>query len=489
MSFRYKSIAQFLALALLDLCAYYVALTLSVFTETDLRYLFNFTYIFRKGLGDFVFIWGYLLSVWWIPMAYVFALFFEKLYHVRYPFWEESKIILKAVTIAIIFVFLTVAVRNLYGNLSRSFFLFLWLYLIFLLPLFRYWGKKFLYKIGLWKESVLIIGSGEKAIKTIAGLSKEEHLGYNVIGLLDDHYRKSSRALLINGKEYKFYGSIKNFDKFVGILKMETVFIASPEVSQEELTDLVNEIYKHVRRVIIVPDIKGVAIFNSELHYLFMEKLFMIKVNNNLNSTTNMIIKRIFDITVSFVGFVFALPFLLLIAGIIKFSSKGPVIFSHKRIGKNGKEFQAYKFRTMYKDAREKLDEILKSNPEAKKEWGRNFKLKNDPRVTPIGRILRNTSLDELPQIFNILKGEMSLVGPRPVVAEEIEKYYGTFKQYYYSVKPGLAGLWQVSGRSDTDYDFRIQTDVWYVQNWSVWLDIIILFKTVRVVLKREGAY
>jgi undecaprenyl-phosphate galactose phosphotransferase len=143
----------------------------------------------------------------------------------------------------------------------------------------------------------------------------------------------------------------------------------------------------------------------------------------------------------------------------------------------------------MYLDAEKRLKKILQKNPKAQKEWNNSFKLKDDPRVTPIGRFLRRTSIDEFPQIFNILRGEMSLVGPRPVVREEIEKYYGTFKQYYYSVYPGLAGLWQVSGRSDTDYQFRVQTDVWYVQNWSLWLDIIILFKAVAVVLKKEGAY
>ncbi|MCX7820989.1 MAG: sugar transferase, partial [Brevinematales bacterium] len=124
-----------------------------------------------------------------------------------------------------------------------------------------------------------------------------------------------------------------------------------------------------------------------------------------------------------------------------------------------------------------------------KKEWEKNFKLKNDPRVTFIGKIMRKTSIDELPQIINVIKGDMSLVGPRPVIKEEIDNYYKEFKQYYYSVLPGITGLWQVSGRSDTDYDFRVQTDVWYVQNWSLWLDIMILIRTVGVVLKREGAY
>jgi undecaprenyl-phosphate galactose phosphotransferase len=158
-------------------------------------------------------------------------------------------------------------------------------------------------------------------------------------------------------------------------------------------------------------------------------------------------------------------------------------------MGRNGREFNAIKFRTMYIDADKRLDRILQGNSQARVEWENNFKIKKDPRVTFIGKFLRQWSIDEFPQLFNILLGDMSLVGPRPVIMEEIDKYYGNFKQYYYSVRPGLTGLWQVSGRSDTDYNFRVQTDVWYVQNWSLWLDITILFRTVKVVVKKEGAY
>ena len=143
----------------------------------------------------------------------------------------------------------------------------------------------------------------------------------------------------------------------------------------------------------------------------------------------------------------------------------------------------------MYSDAKERLEKLLKEDPKIKEEWEKNFKLKNDPRITKIGNFLRKTSLDELPQIFNVLKGEMNFVGPRPVVQEEIDQYYKDDAEYYFMVKPGITGLWQVSGRSDTDYNFRIETDKWYVLNWSLWLDIIILFKTVKAVLKREGAH
>jgi undecaprenyl-phosphate galactose phosphotransferase len=179
---------------------------------------------------------------------------------------------------------------------------------------------------------------------------------------------------------------------------------------------------------------------------------------------------------------------MILISIIIKLSDKGPVIYSHKRIGKNDNEFNCYKFRTMYIDADKRLKEILEKDPEKKKEWENYWKLKDDPRVTKIGNFLRKTSLDELPQIFNVLKGEMSLVGPRPVIQKELNEYYRENAEYYFKVPPGITGLWQVSGRSETSYDYRVSLDAWYVKNWNLWLDIIILIRTIKAVIKQEGA-
>ena len=183
------------------------------------------------------------------------------------------------------------------------------------------------------------------------------------------------------------------------------------------------------------------------------------------------------------------LPIIGIIAIFIKLESPGPIFFIHHRIGKDGKTIPVIKFRSMYKDAKERLEELLKSDKCIKEEWESCFKLKNDPRITKVGKFLRKTSLDELPQIFNVLLGHMNFVGPRPVIQEEIDNYYKEDAEYYFMVKPGITGLWQVSGRSDTDYEFRVTTDRWYVVNWTLWLDIVILLKTVSVVFKRDGAY
>ncbi len=208
-----------------------------------------------------------------------------------------------------------------------------------------------------------------------------------------------------------------------------------------------------------------------------------------LNSLINESIKRIFDITVSILLLPVVLPIIGIIAILIKLDSEGPVFFIQERLGKNGRKFRCIKFRTMYINNEEILDRYLRENPDKKEEWYRFKKLKSyDPRVTRIGKFLRKTSLDELPQIFNVLKGDMSLVGPRPYLPKE-EKDMGYFKNTILLTKPGITGLWQVSGRNELEFKIRLILDERYVLNWSFWLDLLIMLKTVKVVLKREGAY
>ena len=178
----------------------------------------------------------------------------------------------------------------------------------------------------------------------------------------------------------------------------------------------------------------------------------------------------------------------IIVALLIKLDSKGPILFSHKRVGKDGKYFGCLKFRSMVINSDEVLKNLLETDPAAKDEWEREFKLKDDPRITKIGKILRKTSLDELPQLINVIKGEMSLVGPRPIITDEIEKY-GDYFADFCLVPPGITGVWQVNGRSDTTYEERVQMDSWYVRNWSPWVDIVYLLKTFSVVIKGKGAY
>jgi Undecaprenyl-phosphate galactose phosphotransferase WbaP len=194
------------------------------------------------------------------------------------------------------------------------------------------------------------------------------------------------------------------------------------------------------------------------------------------------------EFALTFIIGLLMLPVIGLIALLIKLDSPGPIFYGQTRIGRGGRYFRAWKFRTMQRNADEILAHYLYTHPEMKSCWERDHKLKHDPRITRVGRILRRTSLDELPQLLNVLKGEMSLVGPRPIVDQEVWRYAEKF-ELYTKVLPGITGLWQVSGRNDTTYEERVNLDAYYVRNWSVWLDIYIMARTVWVVIVGDGAY
>lgn len=198
-------------------------------------------------------------------------------------------------------------------------------------------------------------------------------------------------------------------------------------------------------------------------------------------------LKRIIDIFGAMVGLILFSPLLLVFAVLIKIMSPGPILFKHNRLGEEGKTIKIYKFRTMVENSGQILKEMLDENPAIKEEYETTYKIKNDPRVTPLGRWLRKTSMDELPQFFNILRGDISLVGPRPIVKSELTKY-GAFAATLLQVKPGLTGLWQISGRNDLDYSERVELDMEYIKHWSIWLDIKILARTIPAVLSRRGA-
>lgn len=198
--------------------------------------------------------------------------------------------------------------------------------------------------------------------------------------------------------------------------------------------------------------------------------------------------KRAIDIILSFTAIIALLPLFLGCALLVYLTSPGPVLFRHRRVGVGGRDFGCLKFRTMAADAERRLNEYLRLNPEAHQEWRAHRKLRFDPRVTPFGHFMRRSSLDELPQLFNVLKGDMSLVGPRPIVDEEIEKYQEHFALYA-SARPGLTGLWQVSGRNTTSYAQRVAYDVDYLTNWSLFRDIRIIFATVAHIVHGRGAY
>ncbi|MEM4589629.1 MAG: exopolysaccharide biosynthesis polyprenyl glycosylphosphotransferase [Thermoplasmata archaeon] len=252
-----------------------------------------------------------------------------------------------------------------------------------------------------------------------------------------------------------------------------------------ETLDYLQNIFK---RIIYIPFDVPYFLGSAIIAYPFSYKSFAVFIENRLLEENNIMFKRIFDLLLAItLLIILIIPLIILYVCILIIDRQNP-IFKHERIGLNGKPFYMLKFRTMRKDADILLKKLLDEDPSTKKEWEENYKLKNDPRITKLGKFLRKTSLDELPQLINIIKGDMSFVGPRPIVREEIQKY-GKYFDLYKSVKPGLTGLWQVSGRSSLNYEERVRLDAWYVKNWSIELDLLILIKTVFAIFRTKDAY
>lgn len=417
------------------------------------------------------------------PLMYLLFINIEQLYNRRIQFWQVIEKLFYVSIYGIVSIIIVLYIGQIAASTSRLFVALLWLFSFIYLISFRYITQKVLEWFQLLQIPVLIIGAGKTAELLVKGISSDAGMGYNVIGLLEDHCVKDGIL-----KKFPVLGKFADIENVIKETKVQHVFIAAPGLEQVELTHLIYKVQPLVKNMGIIPNLVGIPMGGIEVESLFNEKLMLLRLRNNLARPLNRYLKSIFDFLMTLVGTLAISPLLIFIAFWIYKDSPGPVIFKHIRIGKDGKEFPCYKFRSMCIDAKERLEELLKNDPEARAEWEQDFKLKNDPRVTKSGAFLRKTSLDELPQIFNVLKGEMSLVGPRPIIKAEMERY-GEYINDYLMVKPGITGMWQVSGRSDIDYTERVLLDSWYVRNWSVWIDIVMLFKTFKVVMLRKGAY
>jgi len=284
-------------------------------------------------------------------------------------------------------------------------------------------------------------------------------------------------------------GKVNEAEKIVKNSPIQTVIITAPGMVRDKLQQLITTVQPHVRNLSYVPDLIGTPMADVEAQSLFSEEILMLHMRNNLALRRNQIYKRLFDLALTITGGLLISPILLLLAVYIKVDSKGNAFYNADRIGKNGKIFRCYKFRSMYVNGDEILQDYLEKNPEAAEEWKTYAKLRDyDPRVTKTGTWMRKYSLDELPQILNVIKGDMSLVGPRPYLPREKEDIGNDIKTITLSL-PGITGYWQVSGRNDVSFQERVAMDTWYVRNWSVWLDIMYLAKTFQAVIFGKGAY
>jgi Undecaprenyl-phosphate galactose phosphotransferase WbaP len=268
-------------------------------------------------------------------------------------------------------------------------------------------------------------------------------------------------------------------------LGIDYAIIAMPGLTREDLLNVMRRGAAGFSRRLLVPDLFGVSSVWVEARDL--GGVLGLEIRDNLLRPASSAAKRALDLALVLSSLPLTLPLLALIALLVKLTSRGAVLYGQKRIGRHGKTITIWKFRTMVRNAEAELQQYLEKHPHLRAEWFRDHKLRNDPRITAVGRFLRRASLDELPQLWNVLTGELSLVGPRPIVTAEIEKFGGSY-ECYTRVLPGITGPWQVSGRNNLTYDERVRLNEYYVRNWSVWLDLYILFRTVRVVLTGHGS-
>ena len=478
-----------------DLAAFYLSLWISYVLRVDL--LSRWTPVpFNRSFE------GLSLRLW-MPLMMVVVFAYEGLYTKRVPFWEETRDVVKALFLSFLAIFSIVSLGKLSSDVSRAIVVGTGVFCLGLIPLVRMKWKPLLHVMGLGIKRTVLIGDSPVGRLAHQGLFRDHYMGIQLVGFVTVPSRfqrlsfdgervpvkrdkgLSTRDLL---PDLPCIGALDFLPDLVAREGIRGAVVAAPDLRREDLALLVDQVQRSVRSVYMVPNISHVSLLNSELLYLFYEEMFLVGIHNNMKSRLNRWLKESFDLAMT----VFLLVPLLLILGTIavfvKATSAGPVFFTQRRVGQSGKVFQIFKFRTMYQGAEGSLTDLLVKDPVLDEEYRKNRKLRNDPRVTPFGRFLRRTSLDELPQLFNVLMGDMSLVGPRPAMEIEMKEYYRDLESEYCLVRPGITGLWQVSGRSDNDFSMRVRLDLWYIRNWSFWLDLVILVRTMSVVLMRRGA-
>ena len=419
----------------------------------------------------------------WIPLVFIAFLAISQTYTKMQPVLETVRQIFYAVLYALITCILALYFMQTSVLASRLYVILFGVLALFNVYAVRYALLKFLKITNTFMKPVILIGAGKTAELVLQFFDGDLGYRYRVVGLLDDDPISEELP-----QKFLMLGKVSAAETIIRDSGIQTVIITAPGMDSERLEKLVAKIQPLVRDILFVPDLMMLPLGHVGVEPFYTEKVFMLSIRNNLARRRNRLAKRIFDLVATICGGLLILPILLILAILVGIDNKGRIIFAHRRVGKGGKLFPCYKFQSMVSDAQKRLEEYLAENLEARKEWEETFKLTNDPRVTKLGAFLRKTSLDELPQLWNVLMGDMSLVGPRPIVTKEIERY-GDYIREYYMVPPGITGMWQVNGRSDTTYEERVAMDTWYVRNWSVWIDLVYLFKTVKTVFTGKGAY
>lgn len=346
---------------------------------------------------------------------------------------------------------------------------------------FRNWARRLLYIANAGQIDVFLAGEGPSAVAVAAALANNSHAGFRIAGRFTAH-RKSAKNPPPGLESIPVLGIYRNILREAKKRDVKTILMC---VDERLFRAMAVELGKWFVHIEYLPVAEAFPV--SGARAVSFGGVGGIEFENSARMRAKRFQKRVLDALVAAVAAVALSPAMLVLAALIKATGRGPVFYRQTRLGRNGRPFRIWKFRSMYADAESRLGKLLASNPAAAKEWSETQKLRNDPRVTPLGRFMRKTSLDEIPQLLNVLAGEMSIIGPRPIVKEE-KVHYGKKYDIVSSVRPGITGLWQVSGRSDTDYIQRVALDAYYVLDWSPWMDFWILIRTIYAVVLMRGA-
>ena len=420
-----------------------ISIFISIFMAVSLRKILNL--FFDVPVIDY----SYLLFVS-IYITFIFILGYFGVYTKRFDFWHETRLVVRSSFLSFAILLAGLMLGQNSGYYSRSTLVLIFLLTAIIIPISKLFVKRFLFGIGLWKDTAKVITDNENFK---AALFEDYYLGY-----------------------------VKSSDS-----KHNTLFIDSVNLNKDTLNKIIEDNIRNSREIIFTPVLNGYDFSQANIYNMFNSRTNVFTLENKLLSKLNKIIKAAIDYMLVVCSIFFWGPVLILIAFWLKREEpKGDILFKQRRLGINGKEFFCYKFRTMHSD-QSFMPKWLENHPEEKAYYEIYHKYMHDPRITKVGEFLRKTSLDELPQLLNVLRGEMSLIGPRPYMVIE-KKDIGRKAPLVLAVKPGITGLWQVSGRSDIGFNERVEMDVWYMKNWSLWNDIVILLKTISTVLGRGGA-
>jgi undecaprenyl-phosphate galactose phosphotransferase len=390
---------------------------------------------------------------YWILAIVIFVFILEKIYFIRYDFWTETKRIYKALLFSFVAVFTVISLSKISNEYSRIFILLFFSLSFLFVPFFKRRIKKILFSFSIFKINVKIIAKEPQYGILEKELKENWYFGYKLVE-----------------KDY------------------DIVLISSKRFTIDELQKIIKDYSKNTKDIYVIPYMDHLDFTHTDIVEYSNIRLSALHIENRLLNLKNIVLKSFFEKVIVLLILPFALILHILISILIWIDSSGSIIFKQKRLGKDSKKFSCYKYRTMYINNDILLKKYLEDNPEEVEYYNIYHKYKNDPRITKIGNFLRKTSLDEFPQFFNILRGDMNLIGPRPYMLEEKVKIGKLNEDIILKVKPGITGLWQVSGRNELTFKQRVELDTWYIQNWSLWMDFVIFIKTIKVVVYKVGA-